>query len=144
VHMFYTLLYTKYDGKSYFKDIGVITPHAGAFLGKISDPFSVSRLWFRDFCKGAYDWHTVPQKQWIVYLCGKVCIETSGGEIRYFGPGHILYATDTDGKGHRSTIIEEGRSLIVTADIETQDESLPHGTGAGSLGVGSNVRGDIV
>lgn len=68
----------------------------------------------------------------------------SGGEIRYFGPGHILYATDTDGKGHRSTIIEEGRSLIVTADIETQDESLPHGTGAGSLGVGSNVRGDIV
>lgn len=31
-----------------------------------------------------------------------------------------------DGKGHRSTIIEEGRSLIITADIQTQDEFQSH------------------
>lgn len=91
--MKYTLLYSKDDGNSDFKDIIVPTPHEGSFLGKISNAFSVSKLWYRHFCEGTYDWHTVPQKQFIVYLSGKVAIETSSGETRYFGAGDILYAT---------------------------------------------------
>ena len=110
----YTLLYSGNDGNSYFKEIEVQTPHEGLFLGAISDAFLVSKLWYRHFCEGIYDWHTVPQKQFIVYLSGKVAIETSCGETKYFGAGDILYATDINGKGHRSTIIEEGRSLIIS------------------------------
>ena len=50
-----------------------------------------------------------------MYLNGKVAIETSSGETRYFGSGDILYATDIEGKGHRSTIITKGKSLIISA-----------------------------
>ena len=116
--MTYTLLYSKDDGSSHFKDVVVDTPHEGSFLGKISNAFPVSRLWYRHFCEGTYEWHTVPQKQFIVYLRGKVAIETSNGETRYFGAGDILYATDIDGKGHRSTIIEQGNSLIIATEVQ--------------------------
>ena len=53
-----------------------------------------------------------------MYLSGKVAIETSSGETRYFGSGDILYATDIEGKGHRSTIIAEGKSLIISSDSQ--------------------------
>ena len=94
--MKYTLLYNKDDGNSCFKDIIVLTPHEGSFLGKISNAFPVSKLWYRHFCEGSYDWHTVPQKQFIVYLSGKVAMEASDGETRYFEAGDILYATDVN------------------------------------------------
>lgn len=112
----YTLLYTGDDGKSYFKDFGVDTPHKGSFLGVISDAFNIKQLWFRHSLSGTYEWHTVPQRQFIVYLSGKAKVEASGGEIRHFGAGDILYATDIEGHGHRSTIVEEGKSLIISTD----------------------------
>ena len=53
-----------------------------------------------------------------VYLSGKVTIETSSGKTKCFGSGDILYAIDIKGKGHRSTIIAEGKSLIISTDID--------------------------
>lgn len=121
--MKYTLLYNKDDGNTYFKDIIVPTPHEGSFLGKISNAFPVSKLWYRHFYEGTYDWHTVPQKQFIVYLSDKVATEASSGETRYFGAGDILYATDVNGKGHCSTIIEENKITIKSVSLD--DARLP-------------------
>ncbi len=115
-YLTYTLLYTADDGHSSFKTVSVDTPHDGSFLGKISEAFAVKKLWYRHSLPGTYEWHTAPQNQFIVYLSGRAKIETSSGETRFFKTGDILYATDTTGRGHRSTILEEGRSLIIAAE----------------------------
>ena len=39
--------------------------------------------------------------------------ETSGGEIRNFGPADILLANDTTGKRYISTIIYPGLTVII-------------------------------
>ena len=54
------------------------------------------------------------QKQYIIYLQGKVLVKTSGGESRVFKSGDILLANDLSGQGHITTTLTKGRSLIVT------------------------------
>jgi hypothetical protein len=52
---------------------------------------------------GVNGWHTVAQPQVVVRLSGDAEIQTSDGEVRRVGPGTILLAEDTTGKGHRTT-----------------------------------------
>ena len=61
------------------------------------------------------DWHTAPRRQFVVNLTGEVEIEVSDGETRRFGPGSILLAEDTTGKGHISRGIgnDERRTLFI-------------------------------
>lgn len=58
-----------------------------------------------------------------MYLSDKVATEASSGETRYFGAGDILYATDVNGKGHCSTIIEENKITIKSVSLD--DARLP-------------------
>lgn len=109
----YTRLYTGENGKSYFEDIPIETPKDNP-LGKLSDSTEVRDLIFRRSKPGTFNWHPAPQKQFIVYLSGEAEIEASGGETRIFKAGDILLAMDTSGKGHRSTILVEGRALIIS------------------------------
>ena len=50
------------------------------------------------------DWHPAPQRVLAVYLSGELEIEASDGEVRPIGPGTILLAEDTAGKGHRNRV----------------------------------------
>jgi hypothetical protein len=60
-----------------------------------------------------YYLHTAPKEQYIIYLKGTAEIEVTSGEKRIFGPGDILLVTDTTGKGHKTTILTEGVSLVI-------------------------------
>jgi quercetin dioxygenase-like cupin family protein len=66
----------------------------------------------------SYDWdfHTAPQKQYIILLDGEIEIETSLGEIRRFNAGEILLMEDTSGKGHKTKNIHpvKRRSIFIT------------------------------
>jgi hypothetical protein len=108
----YTKLYTGNDGKSYFEDIVVNTPNEHP-LGMYSDLFAVKQLLFRKSIPSNYDMHPALQEMFIVYLSGEAEVEASGGETRHFKPGDILLAMDTQGEGHRSTILTEGNALII-------------------------------
>jgi len=46
------------------------------------------------------DWHTAPQRQYVITLSGRGEIEVAGGKKISLEPGHIELAEDLTGKGH--------------------------------------------
>jgi hypothetical protein len=59
------------------------------------------------------DWHPVPQRLLAVYLSGAGTSEASDGELRDLGPGTILLAEDTTGKGHISEVTGDEDMLVL-------------------------------
>lgn len=109
-----TKLYTGKDDKSYFSEIDCECTIRQE-LGFYSKKNPATGLIFRDFIEGAvFERHNAPQPQYIIYLEGRVEIESSSGEKRIFGPGDVLFATDTDGEGHTTKILSKGRAVIIT------------------------------
>ena len=109
-------LYTGEDNKSHFMEVdaGVETKQP---LGSYSKKYPATGLMFRDFDAGAaFDWHTAPQPQYIIYLEGEVEVEASSGEKRTFKPGDILFATDLNGQGHITRTLSKGKSIIITTE----------------------------
>ncbi len=108
-------IYADAAGESHIRDLDIDWARNGPF-GKISHPVPVSSVSFR-VTDGSYDldWHNAPRRQYIVNLQGSVEIITSDGESRVIGPGEIILAEDTTGKGHLSKAVAGGerRSLII-------------------------------
>jgi quercetin dioxygenase-like cupin family protein len=79
--------------------------------------FRQRELFFREV-EPFYDWnfHTAPQKQYIILLDGKIEIETSLGEKRIFKAGEVLLVDDTTGKGHKTKNLqpEKRKSIFIT------------------------------
>jgi hypothetical protein len=113
-----TRIYTGDDGESYFEDVEIplerISPG-----GRLSESVAVRSLIFRE-TDGDYnlDFHCAPRRQYVVNLTGSVEIETGPGDKRLLGPGSILLAEDTTGKGHISRAVghEERQSLFIALD----------------------------
>ncbi len=100
---------------SYFEDEEVATNDL-KILGRYSEAYKVSNMYFRNSIEGVYDFHLAPQKQYIIYLSGKTEITTSRGLTKIFKAGDILLVEDIYGKGHKSTILEDGQALIITVN----------------------------
>ena len=111
----YVRLYTGDDGLSHFEDIEVELSQ-GSEASMLSETLAVTGLNFRrNSLSYNLDYHPAPRRQFIVNLTGSVEITASGGEVRVFGPGSIMLAEDTTGKGHisKATGNEERLSLFV-------------------------------
>ena len=108
-------IYADATGEFHIRDLDVEWVRSGP-AGKISDPVPVLSMAFRT-TDGSYklEWHNAPRRQYIVNLEGSVEITTSDGESRVIGPGEIILAEDTTGKGHLSKAVAGGarRSLII-------------------------------
>lgn len=59
------------------------------------------------------DWHPAPQRALAIYLTGQGEIEASDGEVRALGPGTVLLAEDTIGKGHITRVTGSDEMLVV-------------------------------
>lgn len=113
-----TRLYTGPDGESHFEDMELALTDSGA-IGRLSALVPATGVIFRETGSDYdYDWHTAPQRQFVVMLEGEVEIEIGDGTRRRFGPGDILLAEDTTGRGHRSRTVDNQprRSLFITLD----------------------------
>ena len=108
-------IYADANGESHIRDLDIEWTRSGP-TGKISDPVPVASMAFR-VTDGSYNlqWHNAPRRQYIINLEGSVEITTSDGERRLIGPGEIILAEDTSGKGHLSKAVANGarRSLII-------------------------------
>lgn len=108
-------IYSDATGESHIRDLHIDWARSGP-TGKISDPVRVSSMSFR-VTNGGYnlEWHNAPRRQYIINLEGSVEITTSDGESRVIGPGEIILAEDTAGKGHQSKAVAGGarRSLVI-------------------------------
>ena len=51
------------------------------------------------------DYHTASKRQYVITLSGQVEIETGDGTIRRFGPGGVMLAEDTTGRGHITRVV---------------------------------------
>src|SRR4030095_885746 len=111
-----TRIYSDENGDSHFEDVSILMSEAGS-IGALSEKYPVKDIIFREV-EPSYDWefHTAPEKQYIILLDGKIQIETSMGVIRSFHAGEILLVEDTTGKGHKTKnlVPEKRKSIFVT------------------------------
>jgi hypothetical protein len=113
-----TRLYTGPDGESHFEDLDIAL-HNGGPIGRLSERIPATGMILRETGGDYdYDWHCAPRRQAIVMLDGAVDVEIGDGTVRRFGPGDILLAEDTTGRGHRSRAVnnQPRRSIFITLD----------------------------
>jgi quercetin dioxygenase-like cupin family protein len=107
--MQYLRIYAADDGASRFEDVELEGARTHIVDGVppllVSGPFNCSQITFVEQPKDAGPWeaHVAPQRQWIVVLSGRVAITTTDGNCRELGPGEVILAEDTAGRGHLAT-----------------------------------------
>jgi uncharacterized cupin superfamily protein len=116
--MKYTHIYTGSDGLSHFEDVDMPMT-SGTSGSQASELMKATGVSFRT--TGAdfdLSWHNAPRRQFVVWLEGTSEIVASDGTTRRFGPGDILLAEDTTGKGHISRALnnQRGKSLSIPLD----------------------------
>jgi hypothetical protein len=111
-----TRIYSDSNGDSHFADIEIPLTEAGS-IGRLSDILPANGIVFREV-EPSYDWnfHTAPQKQYIILLDGEIEIETSLGDKRNFKAGEVLLVEDTTGKGHKTRNLQpvKRKSIFIT------------------------------
>ncbi len=110
-----TRIYTDGDGETHFDEIDepdVEFRSGGAYTRQIDTygvAFRATEAMGGEPAWG--DWHTAPQRQYILFLHGETEIEVSDGEKRLFKSGDVFLVEDTTGKGHRNLRLHEGPEL---------------------------------
>jgi hypothetical protein len=113
-----TRVYSDEDGVSHFEDREIMLEDRGA-IGRLSAPTPVTGIIFRETDPDYdYDWHPVPQRQFIIMLEGELEVEVGDGEKRQFASGDVMLFEDTEGQGHRSrtTNNQVRKTIFVTLD----------------------------
>jgi len=114
-----TRIYSGDDGESHFEDIEIPLTDRGGAIGAISKLENATGVLFRK-TEGDYDYdfHNAPRRQYVINLDASVEIEVGDGTKRVLGPGDILLAEDTSGRGHISRAVDgkPRRSLFITLD----------------------------
>ncbi len=98
--MKYFRIYAGPDGESHFEDVEVpLTPGGGQ--SRLSETIPATGIIFRTSAADQYiDWHPAPRRQFVITLAGEAEVQASDGEVRRIGPGTVMLAEDTTGKGH--------------------------------------------
>ncbi len=113
-----TRVYTGDDGESHFEDVELSLKDLGE-IGRLSELVSATGIIFRE-TDGDYDlgFHNAPRRQFVINLDGSVELEVGDGTKRVLGPGDVLLAEDTSGRGHKSRAVggRKRRSVFVTLD----------------------------
>ena len=100
-----TRLYTGPDGKTKVEEFEI--PLKAQNSGRdVSSSVALTTLQVRRTTPQYFDdWHGASRRQIVVTLAGESEIELDGGRKLRLGPGHILLAEDTTGKGHISRAV---------------------------------------
>jgi len=98
--MQYFRIYADDNGESHFEDLDIRLdqPSNGSELSALIPASGV--IFRRSPADQFIDWHPAPRRQFVITLSGHAEVEASDGEIRQIGPGSIMLADDTTGKGH--------------------------------------------
>src|SRR5688572_25768529 len=109
-------IFSDSNGDSHFEDISIPLIEAGD-IGSLSEAIPAKEVIFREVEPTYdYDFHTAPQRQFIILLDGAIEIETSLGEKRTFQAGEVLLMEDTEGKGHKTRNLQpiKRKSIFIT------------------------------
>ena len=113
-----TRLYTGQDGESHFEDLDIPLEEK-AVADRRSKFLKAAGIIFRE-TSSEYDldYHNAPRRQFVITLEGYVDIIVADGTKRRFGPGDIMLAEDTKGRGHISRAMnnQPRKCLFVTLE----------------------------
>jgi len=118
MNLTYMRLYADEEGESHFEDVE-ITLQESDFVPPappvLLSSFNPANQYGFEIVPPSWhgDWHPAPGRVLAIYLSGHGEIEASDGEVRTIGPGTILLAEDTTGKGHISRVTGSGESLVL-------------------------------
>ncbi|HLR89611.1 MAG TPA: hypothetical protein VK040_01525 [Balneolaceae bacterium] len=117
-----TRVYSDENGDSRFEEISIPLNPSGD-IGSLSEKYRAESVTFREVTPGYdYDFHTAPDRQFIILLDGEIEIETSLGEKRRFGAGEILLMEDVTGKGHKTRNLQKIRRksifIVLPEDLQ--------------------------
>lgn len=110
-------LYTGTDGESHFEDIEIpLEDRVKTGNARQSKPIGATEIIFRE-SRGQdnSERHNAPRRQFIVMLEGTLEIEVGDGTKRRLGPGDILLAEDTTGRGHISRTVNRKAVVVPLA-----------------------------
>ena len=97
-------IYTGPDNESHFEDKEIELEFNGDMEVSALDP-AEGVLFRRAPATHLHSFHPAPRRQYVVTLSGAVEIETGDGTIRRFGPGDVMLADDTTGRGHITRVV---------------------------------------
>jgi quercetin dioxygenase-like cupin family protein len=118
-------VFTDAEGESHFEDRELRLGDVG--YGQASEQLPATAVTFRQTPGRAHlDFHNPPTRQFIIFLKGEAELEASDGSTRRLGPGDVLLADDTTGRGHRVHEVE-GRlvALVRLPEDLDLDRSVP-------------------
>ena len=116
-------IYTGPDGKTKAQEYEMPLKAQGRGT-ELSETFDVTSLQFRRTNQEYFnDWHQAPRRQFAVTLAGEREIELEGGQKLRLGPGSILLAEDTTGKGH--ILRHVGSRDAISLTLPLADSSKP-------------------
>jgi hypothetical protein len=102
-------LYTGDDAESHFEEIEIkldlIRPATGIYFRRAA-------------IDQVQDWHPAPRRQYVITLSGEAEIEIGDGTVRRFGPGDVMLAEDTTGRGHVTRVVGDEPRLYVSVPID--------------------------
>ena len=67
------------------------------------------------------EFHPAPERRWLVVVSGTIEIDPGNGDARRFSAGDMVRITDTTGRGHGTTFIDDP----VFAVLPIADQSAP-------------------
>jgi hypothetical protein len=107
----YFRIYAGADGETHFEDLEIDLGEASG-QSSLSELIPATGVIFRRSPADQYiDWHPAPRRQFVITLSGEAEVEASDGEVRRIGPGTIMLADDTSGKGHITRGVGESERL---------------------------------
>ena len=110
-----TRLYTGVDGESHFEDIEIPLHDKGG-IRRESELVKAEGIIFSELDGNCnLGWHNAPRRQFVIGLEGEIEIEIGDGTKRRFGPGDVLLAEDTNGRGHIARVVnsQPRKSIII-------------------------------
>jgi hypothetical protein len=113
-----TRVHTGSDGESHFEDVEIALADLGA-VGAMSKALPAKSVIFRE-TRADYDlgWHPAPRRQFVIMLSGgRVELEVGSGEKRVLGPGDVLLAEDTTGRGHKSRALDPEPRISIFVEL---------------------------
>ena len=121
-----TRIYTGPDGESHFEDIEIAVEDKGAIRRRQSEPIKATGIIFVELDSDyKRDWHNAPCRQFVITLEGEGEIEIGDGTKRTFGPGDVLLAEDTTGRGHISRVVNnQPRKMVFVTLAEGEGKGV--------------------